>query len=248
MGEKSLISPRFRVRVGQWELQNGMDIECFSSRESHMDWCKIKLATELFHKIDFKDMDVAKIELGYENDFDLMLSGYARKGTGDYWKEIIIKDDLIKLERTKIKQTFIDCTPQDVLFYILTTTGVANYKLSGEAYGKRKTFIIDRQNAVDAIKDINNGWEIQKDFFFQDGMFYWGTKKEQTEQYVLEEGRTILRLNKYGNLWEAETIAIPWIHHSQTVEVLHRKFSGIAEVQRTIVRSSKNGIKMYIYF
>lgn len=67
--------------------------------------------------------------------------------------------------------------------------------------------------------------------------------------YVLEEGETILSLNKYGDLWEAETIAIPWIHHSQEVEVQHSKYSGIVTVEKTIVRSDDTGaVHMYIYF
>ena len=79
-------------------------------------------------------------------------------------------------------------------------------------------------------------WGIKNPFFFQKKVFYWGTKEEQKEIYVLEEGETILSLNKYGDLWEAETIAIPWIHHSQEVEVQHSKYSGIVTVEKTIVR------------
>ena len=90
---------------------------------------------------------------------------------------------------------------------------------------------------------------IKNPFFFQKKVFYWGTKEEQKEIYVLEEGETILSLNKYGDLWEAETIAIPWIHHSQEVEVQHSKYSGIVTVEKTIVRSDDTGaVHMYIYF
>ena len=92
-------------------------------------------------------------------------------------------------------------------------------------------------------------WGIKTPFFFQKKVFYWGTKEEQKEIYVLEEGETILSLNKYGDLWEAETIAIPWIHHSQEVEVQHSKYSGIVTVEKTIVRSDDTGaVHMYIYF
>ncbi len=66
---------------------------------------------------------------------------------------------------------------------------------------------------------------------------------------MLEENETILSLNKYGSLWEAETIAVPWIHHSQQVEIRHSKYNGMAEVERTIVRSDNTGaVHMYIYF
>lgn len=88
----------------------------------------------------------------------------------------------------------------------------------------------------------------QEPVLLSEKVFYWGTKEEQKEIYVLEEGETILSLNKYGDLWEAETIAIPWIHHSQEVEVQHSKYSGIVTVEKTIVRSDDTGaVHMYIY-
>lgn len=118
MGNKKLISPEFRVTVGDYEISEGIEVECFSSKESHMDWCRVELSPQL-----------------------------------------------------------------------------------------------------------------------------------QGLMYVLEEGETILALNKYGDLWEAETIAIPWIHHSQEVEVQHSKYSGIVTVEKTIVRSDDTGaVHMYIYF
>lgn len=107
----------------------------------------------------------------------------------------------------------------------------------------------DTKTAINTIAEVNSSWGIKNPFFFQKKVFYWGTKEEQKEIYVLEEGETILSLNKYGDLWEAETIAIPWIHHSQEVEVQHSKYSGIVTVEKTIVRSDDTGaVHMYIYF
>lgn len=105
------------------------------------------------------------------------------------------------------------------------------------------------KSGINTIAEVNSSWGIKNPFFFQKKVFYWGTKEEQKEIYVLEEGETILSLNKYGDLWEAETIAIPWIHHSQEVEVQHSKYSGIVTVEKTIVRSDDTGaVHMYIYF
>lgn len=248
MDTKKLITPEFRVTVGMYELTNGIEAECFSSKEGHADWCRIELSNNLFQEVDFSDMDKAVLELGYDNDYDVLLSGYARKQTGDYWKEIIIKDDTIKLERTGIRAAFTECTPQDVLRYILNCADINDYVLSDKDYGKKGVLVIDTQNALDAIKDINAAWGIENDFFFQNNIFYWGTKQEQTEIYVLEEGENILALNRYGSLWEAEIIAVPWLHHSQEVEIVHRKFSGRTEIQKTIIRSEDAGVKMYVYF
>ena len=118
-----------------------------------------------------------------------------------------------------------------------------------EFHGKKDLFVIDRKSGINTIAEVNSSWGIKNPFFFQKKVFYWGTKEEQKEIYVLEEGETILSLNKYGDLWEAETIAIPWIHHSQEVEVQHSKYSGIVTVEKTIVRSDDTGaVHMYIYF
>lgn len=249
MKTKKLITPRFRVTVGKYQLTDGMEVECFSSNESHMDWCRVELTTKLQGVLKFEDMDEAVVELGYGNDYDTLINGYVRCSGADYWKEIMIKDDMMKLEKVTIKATFIDCTPQDVIRYVLTCAGIENYVLSDENFGKKDTFVVDKRSGINTIAEVNSSWGISKSYFFQDKVFYWGTLKGQEERYVLEEGQTILSLNKYGELWEAETIAIPWIHHSQKVEVRHNKYSGTVEVEKTIVRSDDTGaVHMYIYF
>mgnify|MGYP001148450509 CR=1 FL=1 len=249
MKVKKLVSPEFRVRIGSYELTKGIEVECFSSKESHMDWCRVELSSELQGKIRFADMDEACVELGYDGDYDRLIEGYVRCSREDYWKEIIIKDDLMKLERTKIKATFLDCEPQDIVRYVLTCAGIGDYVLSDEHYGKRTRLAIDKRNGLQTLAEINSAWGISNPYYFQNRVFYWGAGTEQQEMYVLEEDETILSLNKYGSLWEAETIAVPWIHHSQQVEVRHSKYSGVAEVERTIVRSDDTGaVHMYIYF
>lgn len=249
MKSKKLITPEFRVTVGRYTITSGIEVECFSSRESHMDWCRVELSPELQGRITFEDMDEAQVELGYAGDYDILITGYVRLEKEDYWKEIMIKDDLMKLERVEIKATFIDCEPQDVVRYVLACAGIEHYRLSGNYYGKRDRLVIDKRNGIQALAEVNNSWGISLPFYFQSKVFYWGAGQGQDEIYVLEENETILSLGKYGSLWEAETIAIPWIHHSQQVEIRHSKYEGTVEVQRTIIRSDDTGaVHMYIYF
>lgn len=251
MNSKKLISPQFRVTIGSYLITNGIEVECFSSKESYMDWCRVELSPQLQGRIPYKDMDEAKVELGYEDDYDLLIAGYARHESekGDYWKEIMIKDDLMKLERVEIKASFIDCEPQDIVRYVMACAGIKDYVLSKACYGKRDRLVIDQRNGIQTLADINSSWGVSVPFYFQDRIFYWGTGPGQNEIYVLAENETILSLNKYGSLWEAETIAVPWIHHSQEVEVQHSKYSGIVTVEKTIVRSDDTGaVHMYIYF
>ncbi|MCM1120116.1 MAG: hypothetical protein NC543_12250 [bacterium] len=249
MKSKKLITPELRVTIGRYLITSGIEVECFSSRESHMDWCRVELSPELQGRLSYEDMDEAQVELGYDGDYDILIAGYVRREKEDYWKEIMIKDDLMKLERVEIKATFIDCEPQDVVRYVLACAGIEDYMLSGNYYGKRDRLVIDRRNGIQTLAEINSAWGISLPFYFQNRVFYWGTGQGQDEIYVLEENETILSLGKYGSLWEAEAIAIPWIHHSQQVEIRHSKYEGTVEVQKTIIRSDDTGaVHMYIYF
>lgn len=249
MEYKKLIHPEFRITAGEYILTSGIEVECFSSKASHLDWCRVELSNDLKGTMQLHDMDEAEVELGYGDDYDTVMEGYVRKEPGDYWKEIMIKDDLIKLERVRIKGTFIDCTPQDVIRYILTCAGIDDYELSPANYGTMPRLSIEEMDGIRAISEVNAAWGIQAAYYFQNRVFRWGSTKEQEEIYILEENENILSLNKYGDLWEVETLGIPWIHHSQQVEVRHGKYSGIVEVEKTIVRSDDTGaVHMFIYF
>lgn len=245
---KKLVSPEFRVNTENYEISGGFQAECFSSREARSDWCHIDFASSMQEKVAFGDMERASVELGYGDDYDLLLAGYCRRTAGDYWKELLIRDAMIKLERITVKAAFVKCTPQDIVKYVLTQAGITDYRLSDAEYGVKETFIVNRQDGVKAIAQVGSIWGIGCDFFFRGGVFYWGCSPPQDAMYVLEE-ENILSLKKYGELYEIETFGVPWIHHSQTVEVVHAKYSGQAMVEKTIIKSDVNGYtRMYIYF
>lgn len=249
MGYKELISPEFYISMEGYEITSGIEVEYSSSREARADWCRVELTSQLQGIITYKDMERASVELGYGNDYDVLLNGYCRRAGSDYWKEIIIQDAMVKLERTGIKGTFVGCTPQDIIRYILVQGGITEYRLDSCEYGKKDTFIARQQNGIDAIKQVGNAWGINNDFFFRDGIFYWGCRPKQETIYTFEENENILSLKKYGELYELETFGIPWIHHSQEVEILHAKYSGAATVEKITIKSDARGYtRMYIYF
>lgn len=99
------------------------------------------------------------------------------------------------------------------------------------------------------IAQVNSTWGIDNDFFFQNNIFYWGCRPEQKTVYILEESENILSLEKYGDLYEIETFGVPWIHHSQEIEISHSKYSGTVKVEKTITKSDSKGYtRMYLYF
>jgi hypothetical protein len=249
MERKKLISPEFKVSTAKYEITSGMEVECFSSREARSDWCRVELTSQLQGTVSYDDMEEATVELGYDGDYDTLLTGYCKRTDNDYWKEILIRDPMIKIERTVIKATFVSCIPQDIVRYVLTQAGITEYRLADTAYGTKDTVIVNSQNGIRTITQVNNVWGLENDFFFQDGIFYWGCRPEQDTIYILEESENILSLKRYGSLYEIETLGVPWIHHSQEVEVSHSKYSGTVKVEKTITRSDENGYtRMFIYF
>lgn len=246
---KELMSPEFRVSLDKYILENGIEVECFSSKQARADWCKVELTTQLQDEITYEDMESVTVELGYADDYDTLISGVAQRDNNDSWKEILIKDEMVFLEKTEIRGTFLECEAQDVVKYILTQAGITKYVLSEEKYGIRKICVLNKQNAVEAFMELNTIYGINNDFFFQNGVFYWGCLPKQEYVYVLEESENILSLQKLGDLWEVETLGVPWIHHSQEIEIQHSKYSGMVMVEKTIVRSDADGYtRMYVYF
>lgn len=165
MGYKKLISPEFRVTVGDYEVTDGIEVECFSSKESHMDWCRVELSPQLQGVLKFKDMDEASVELGYEDDFDSLIEGYVRCGDTDYWKEIMIKDDMMKLDRVTIKASFVDCEPQDVIRYVLACAGIVEAEATGTYYNIAPGRITISMIHLDGVDYVTN----DDDWLFEEG-------------------------------------------------------------------------------
>ena len=199
MGYKKLISPEFRIGTEKYEITSGMEVECFSSKEARSDWCKVELTTQLQDILTYEDMEKATVELGYDEDYDMLLSGYCRRTTSDYWKEIMIRDAMIKLERIIVKGTFIDCTPQDVIRYVLVQAGITDYRLSDSEYGKKDTFIVNKQNGIKTITQVNSMWGIDNNFFFQDEVFSGGANPDRKMFTFWKKAKTYYPLKSMGN-------------------------------------------------
>ena len=249
MAYKNLISPQVRVSIGPYILEDGMAAEYISSAEAHADWCRISLDDELIGYVTISAGDDASMELGYDDDYDMLLKGTVRTGQENDWKEIIVKDDFWKLESCAVKATFLKCTPQDIVRYLLTLAGIKDFKLSDELFNTRGVFVAENKKASEVLKMINAFWDIQVEYFFAGGTFYWGCQPKQEEIYVLEEDNSILDLEPYGTMWCAETIGIPRIHHSEMVEIQHTLYDGYGKVKKIVIRRDEKGfIRQSVYF
>lgn len=249
MKVKKLLAPDWRVSVGQYEITDGMAVECFSSGEARADWCRITLDDAYEGLIEIHDMEGACIELGYSDTYDTLMEGSVRMAHPGGWKEILVLDGMRKLAETEIMATFLECRPEDVIKYILRRSGITDYALDETVYETKSVFALDSRNGIQAIQAVNSFWGIGNAFFFRGKKFHWGAEKAQEEMYVLEEGENLIQLEKTGSLWEAETFGIPWLHHGDEVEIAHSMYEGVAKIQKTVIKRSEKGTtRMRLYF
>lgn len=229
----------------------GIEIEVYSSKSSYFDWAKIRFTEQFQPKISLARKDPAAIELGYNNVFEEVFTGYVSKpyNGGGFTDEVTLKDEMLLLEETQINNTFLDTTPQEMIAYFLGKAGLSKMKLSSKGYPERKRLPIRQMNVIEAINAVHAAWNIKQPFFFSGGVFYWGEKPEQDKTYIFEYGVNIIALTRSGGSWELETVSAPFVRHSHKISVKHPKVSGEFEVSKVVSSTSENGfIRTKIYF
>lgn len=249
MAERKLVTPRFRVWIGKYMLDSGFQAECYSSTAERCSWGNVNLKPGYDGILEYKDMEPARVELGYEDDYDTVLSGYLSASHPDSGGTLRILDDTIFLLRTEIRDTFMSCRPQDIITYGLRKAGIAVFRLSDAAYPVKDVYPVFRKNVVELIQDVQRTWGIQADFYFRDRCFFWGTDITQRTMYILEEGKNILSLMKFNREYEIKTIGVPWIHQGEKIIVKHRKYNGTVKVTATKIKADDEGsVRMYLTF
>lgn len=247
-----LFYPQIRVRIGQYQFDQGVEIEVCSAKKTYCDWAKIRFTGAFNPKLPrFERGTPAVIELGYHDVFDEVFVGqvFTMLGAGSEDNEILLKDDAMLLEQTEVTGTFLDSTPQEMISYFLGQAGIRQAVLSDQYYTIRSRVPIVRVNVIRAIEMVHAAWGITQPFFFFDRVFYWGTKPRQTKIYQFEYGVNILHLKRTGGLWELETVSAPFVRHSQSINIVHPQVSGTFEVSKVVFITNDAGfIRTYIYF
>lgn len=188
------------------------------------------------------------MQLGYDDDFDTIVSGYVqldRSGGG----KVHILDDTVLLMRTRITATFVDSRPQDIIRYGLERAGVTNYQLADAYHPACVSMPVYNASVLDLIALVNKKWDIDADYYFVNGCFHWDTGTDQEDIYILEEGKNILAYTEFCNEREVKTIGIPWIHQGELVEIRHSRYSGQVRVTATKVKRDEKGqVRMFLTF
>lgn len=251
METTELYYPQIVVKLGDYCFDRGIEIEVVSAKSSYFDWAKVRFTEQFQEKINLPRKAFATIKLGYGGAFHDVFGGYVAKpyNGGSFADEVILKDDMIRLEETIITDTFLNSTPQELISFFLARSGITNAKLNTQAYPVRKVLPIRQQTAIQAINAVHAAWNTSQPFFFSGGIFYWGEQPKQERVYSFEYGVNILSLNRTGGNWVIETISAPFIKHSHKINIIHPKITGEFEASKVIFITNDHGfIRTYIYF
>lgn len=244
MEKKLLVSPIFKIKTEEIEIENEFELEYYSNEKGN--WCKVVIPSPLKNAVSCKKMEKGSLYFGYDEAEEL-LRGYCskcEKGDG----LIIIRDEMIKLEKMEVKCTFLDVKIQEAIKFIMTQAGVETYELSEEEFGKKETVVIDRQNGIEALETLGKAFQAEKEFYFMKGVFFWGIEQDQKEIFELEENINILSFNRYGDGYEVETFGLPWIKRGDKIIIKHSARSGEFKVKKIIIKKNVKGFtRMHIF-
>lgn len=232
----NLFNPLIRIKLSSYELNGGTEAEITSSQKSYSDFAKIIITENLLKQMCLNKDDLVDVEIGYEGQYFNVFSGKIKNIESNI---VNCNDDMAKLEKTYITNTFINCVPQEVINYCLNKAGITAKNISGDNFIVLPTLPIVKQNCVDILKLLNKYWKMDYKFYFKERMFYWGSKTTNEKIYNFKYKENIISLN-YENGWILETVASPFIRHSDIINIEHPKITGQMEVKK-IKHKFQNG-------
>lgn len=246
-----LFYPEILVLIGSYRFTKGLELVLCSSEDSYYDWAKIAFNEEYKGQIDIKQGDRAIIKLGYNSVYYDVFTGYVIKGINESTKadEILLKDNMLLLEKVNILNTFINATPQEIISYVLSLAGIENINITSQVYVQKKLIGVRKKSGIQTINQVNAEWSLKNKFYFRGDTFYWGVSEKQTKMYVFEYGSNIISLGREGTMWELVTVSAPFIHHGEQIKIIHPKLSGTFTVKKIRFVTNGNGfIRTTMYF
>ncbi|CAH8721362.1 serine/arginine repetitive matrix protein 2 [Paenibacillus melissococcoides] len=197
--EMELFYPEIRVTIEEYELQEGIEIEVYSSADSYFDWQRSDLRSN--SRISFRLVG----RLRPVSSSAMMESSmtYSRGMCQSIFfcnqNEIILKDGMILLEETIVSNTFLDVTPQEMLNYLLGKAGISNSVLSPKMFPKKARLPILQKTALAVIEDIRSIWKAQMPFFFS-GNSSTGESSRNSLSY------TSLSMPRISSHWSVQAV------------------------------------------
>lgn len=244
--ERSIEDLEFRLTLPGYQATGMIPVELYEDDSAEPNWARVILPEELLEKISSKTVGACVLELGREGAFEALLEG---SGAISEKQEdvLIIQDELSALRKTRICNTFLNCSPQEAVRYILTVAGVENYYLTSEVMSRKEVFTIDDMDALEALKAINTIYGINVSFYYAESAFWWGIDLSQADVVIITDSN-VMRMQRIGEVWEAEILTIPWIKTGNLISVDCEEYTGLGLVTKRILKSDGKQIDMYINF
>lgn len=231
--------PEYKLVIGGAVITEGVRLEFYTDKEISFDWLDATFTRKLLDVTAVAPDTEVKLSLGYNGSMADVFSGYV---TGANDLKITAKNEMLKLHKTRIINTFRSCTPQDVLTFILGEAGIEEFALSEENYPVKKLYIVSNLTAMQALKDVNRFFGIENVYcLFNCKKFEWNATVVQGANQLLQYGVNIIELICISeSVWELETILIPSLRVYQNIDVEHPKLSGTFRIDslRYIINES----------
>lgn len=234
--------PEVKVNINGLSLNKGISIEVVSSKNTVYDYSKIMFTKEILDKINVKKGDDCEILFGYSGNLESIFKGSVTKDIRESSDKcsIQLKDDMLRLERTVITDTYMNVAPQEIISNVCMKAGIQDLSLSTQTYAS-KTISIQSMNGIKVIQYINSLWGLNHKFYMQAGRFYWGVSEKQKEIAVFSYGSNILSLKRIAGAWEMQTVSVPFLKHSTLIRVDHPLVSGDHEISKIIFKVNEQG-------
>lgn len=244
-----LFYPELAVQIGAYCFRAGVRIMAVSCRDSSFDWAKIRFTEQMEDAVSLSNMDEVTILMGYNGGLKPVFTGYVTDGFAQAGgaNELLAKDAAIKLETVTVSNTFINVQPQEIVEYCCRRAEL-ECRLPTTQY-PRRSYVAMNENALQVIEHLGVSWGISPSVFCRNGILHWNAPAEQTRLYVFEYGRNIISLTRESGYRCLETVATPFIRHSDRIGINHPQLSGSFIVYKVVFSSTEQGfLRTRIYF
>lgn len=228
------IAPVSVAVIGPWASRKLQSVKIVSSRLNPTDTAEIYLPSGGVATGAIKKGMPVNLSLGYiEKGLWTAYSGAVEDISWGRIIAIYCRDKMERLRQTKITQSFIDATPQDVLQFALRQAGIEQVTLSSQVLPRKHHFIACGVSVIQLIKLVNSTWELEDwAFYFEpNDAFYWGPWQESGRynggqpMAALEYGRNILDLQPSDHeTGVLKTFSLPFIRHSHLLILKDKRF------------------------
>ncbi|MGN0710490.1 MAG: hypothetical protein ACI4LO_01925 [Anaerovoracaceae bacterium] len=245
----SLFYPEQKIQIGKYIFDKGVSLEVFSTSDSYYDWAKIRLQEELLDKAEISEGDIVNIQLGYDENLQEVFQGYVYKDSDNSSgeKEFLLKDDMLLLEKLKIRETFLDVVPEEIVKYCLQKAGITKYEIFDGGYPAKKVVPIVQKNGIQVLEEVKRLWGMNNNFYCSKGIFYFGKAHKQEKIYTFEYGNNIISLLKENAAWVLESASVPFIRHSDVINLVHPNLTGQFKVSKVCFTSRTGFIRTRLY-